>query len=79
MTELWLIIAVAVGTLFVISVALLTTKKKQAFQDDAFLTLGGTLLILGIIFGDDRLVGYSFIGLSVLLSIISTVRGSRKK
>jgi hypothetical protein len=39
MKELWLIITVAVGILSVISVALLA-KKKQAFRDDAFLTLG---------------------------------------
>ncbi len=79
MEELWLIIAVTVGILVVISVALLIRKKKQTFRDDALLTLAGTLLVLGIIFGDDRLVGYSFIGSSVVLSIISAVKSSRKK
>jgi len=77
--ELWLIFAVAVGLLVVISVALLTRKKKQTFRDNAVLTLAGTLLVLGIIFGDDRLVGYSFIGSSVVLSIIAAVKSSRKK
>jgi hypothetical protein len=79
MEELWLIIAVTVGILVIISVNLLTRKKKQTFRDNSLLTLGGTLLVLGIMFGDDPVVGYSFIGVSVLLSIISAVKSSRKK
>jgi asparagine N-glycosylation enzyme membrane subunit Stt3 len=80
MEELWLIIAIAVGIISIaIAIAFLARKKKQAFQDDTLLTLGTTLVVLGIIFGDDRLVGYSFIGVGVLLSIISAVRRLRKK
>ena len=78
MEELWLIIAVGIIAIAV-AIAFLTRKKKQAIQDDALLTLGTTLVILGIIFGDDRLVGYSFIGVGILLSIISAIRGLRKK
>jgi hypothetical protein len=45
-----------------------------------FMTLGSTLVILGIIFGaTDRLIGYSFIGAGVLLSIISAFKSRRKK
>jgi hypothetical protein len=78
MEELWLIIAIAVGIIS-IAVTFLTRKRKQAIQDDAFLTLGIALVVLGIIFGDDRLVGYSFVGVGVLLSIVCAVRGLRKK
>jgi len=80
MEELWLIIAIAAGIILIaITIAFLTRKKKQAIQDDALLALGITLVALGIIFGDDRLVGYSFIGVGVLLSIVSTVRALKKK
>jgi hypothetical protein len=81
MEELWLIImAIAVGvTLIAVAIAFLSRKKEQAIQDDALLTLGTALVVLGIIFGDDRLVGYPFIGVGVLLSIISAVRALRKK
>lgn len=41
-------------------------------------TLGSTLVILGIVFGEDLLVGYSFIGAGVLLSIVSIIRSRRK-
>jgi hypothetical protein len=43
-----------------------------------FTTLGSMLVILGIVFGQDRLIGYSFIGAGVLLSIISAIKLRRK-
>jgi hypothetical protein len=46
-------------------------------RSQKIITLGSTLVVLGIIFGEDRLIGYSFIGAGALLSIISAVK-SRK-
>jgi hypothetical protein len=43
-----------------------------------FVPLGSTLVVLGIVFGQDRLIGYSFIGAGVLLSIISSFKSRRK-
>jgi hypothetical protein len=43
------------------------------------MTFGSTLVVLGIVFGNgDRLVGYSFIGAGVLLSIVSAFKLRRK-
>jgi hypothetical protein len=42
------------------------------------MTLGSALVVLGIIFGEDRLIGYPFIGAGVLLSIISAFKLRRK-
>ena len=43
------------------------------------MTLGSTLVVLGIIFGNaDRLIGYSFIGVGVLLSIVSAIKLRKK-
>jgi uncharacterized membrane protein YsdA (DUF1294 family) len=79
MEELLLIIAVTVGLLAVIAIAL-STPKKRKFRDGGFTTLATTLLVLGIIFGSsDQLLGYSLIGLSVLVSIITAVKGLKKK
>ena len=79
MEELWLIIAVTVGLLAVVAIAL-TTRKKRTFRDGGFTTLAGALLVLGIIFGStDQLLGYSLIGLSVLVSIITAVKGLKQK
>ena len=41
------------------------------------ITLGSMLVVLGIVFGSDRLIGYSFIGAGVLLSIISMIIARR--
>jgi len=41
-------------------------------------TFAGTLVALGIVFGSDRLIGYSFIGAGVLLSIISAIRSKKE-
>jgi len=43
------------------------------------ITLGSTLVVLGIIFGaSDRLIGYSFIGAGVLLSAMSAIKSRRR-
>ena len=41
-------------------------------------TLGSTLVILGIVFSSDRLIGYLFIGAGVLLSIISGIKAKKR-
>ena len=46
-------------------------------RSQKIISLGSTLVVLGIVFGGDRLIGYSFIGTGVLLSIISAIK-SRK-
>ena len=50
--------------------------KKMKSQE--LITLGGTLVVLGIIFGEDRLVGYSFFGVGILLSVVSVFKSRRK-
>jgi hypothetical protein len=52
--------------------------EVERMRSQEFAALGGTLVILGIVFGEDRLIGYSFIGAGVLLAIISIIRSKRK-
>ncbi len=48
-------------------------------KSQELVTLGSTLVVLGIIFGaTDRLIGYSFIGAGVLLAIVSALKLRRK-
>jgi chromate transport protein ChrA len=77
---LWLLIAISVAVVFV-AVILLGRKKERTKANSALLTLGLALVVLGIIFGNDPLVGYSFIGVGVLVSIIGAItsRGMRMK
>jgi hypothetical protein len=49
-------------------------------RSQEIMTLGSTLVVLGIVFGNgDRLIGYSFIGAGVLLSIVSAFKLRRKR
>ncbi len=43
-----------------------------------FIALGSALVALGIVFSEDWLIGYSFIGAGVLLSIIGGFTLRRK-
>ena len=76
--ELWLIIAVTVAVLVVIFGALFISKK-QALPNSPILPLAIALVVLGITFGDDPLIRYSFLGTSMVLSVIYAVKSSRKK
>jgi len=53
---LWLLIAIGAAIIFV-AIILLRRKKERSKEDYTLLTLGPTLVVLGIIFGDDPLVG----------------------
>ena len=47
-------------------------------KSENLLSFSGSLVVLGIIFGSDRLIGYSLIGAGVLVSILYWIR-SRKR
>jgi hypothetical protein len=78
MEPLW--IAISIIALVVIMVFLLISrrKRKQILNPSNLLILGMSLVVLGIIFGDDRLIGYSLIGVGVLLSVIDAIRNRKQ-
>ncbi len=53
-------------------------KEERTFSPE-LVTLGSSLVVLGVVFGTDRLIGYSFMGAGVLLSIISAIKSRRKE
>jgi len=78
MEPVW--IAISIIALVVIMVLLLISrrKEKQLLNPSNLLILGMSFVVLGIIFGDDRLIGYSFIGVGVLLSVIDAIRNRKQ-
>jgi len=76
MEPVW--IAISIIALVVIVVLLLIARGKQYHKPSNLATLGMSLVVLGIIFGDDRLIGYSFIGVGVLLSVIDAIRNRKQ-
>ena len=76
MEHVW--IAISIVALVVIAVLLLRGRGKQYPKPSNLAVLGMSLVVLGIIFGDSRIVGSSFIGVGVLLSVIDAVRNSKE-
>ncbi|MFW6118394.1 MAG: hypothetical protein ACOC6R_02745 [Chloroflexota bacterium] len=72
--------AVSIAALVVIMVLLLISRRKrnQLINPSNLLILGMSFVVLGIIFGDERVLGYSLIGIGVLLSVIDAVRNRKQ-
>ena len=47
-------------------------------RNKELLSLAFTFVILGIVFAENWLIGYSLIGAGVLLSIVSAIKSRRK-
>jgi uncharacterized membrane protein len=76
---LW--VAISIIALIVIVVLLLIARRggSQYPKPSNLAILGMSLVVLGIIFGDDRLIGYSFIGVGILLSVVDAIRNREKQ
>jgi hypothetical protein len=62
-------IGISIATFMAILV-LLIVKRQKGHRISNLTMLGMTMVVLGIIFGDSILVGYSLIGVGVLLALI---------
>lgn len=82
----WIIVVMGTGILVgIIGAWRMFQGKKSEFKlqekknsSQGLITLGSTFVVLGIVFSTDRLIGYSFIGVGVLLSIIGAIKSRRK-
>ncbi len=74
---MWIVISIS--ALIVIVLLMLAGRRKQYRAPSNIAILGLGLVVLGIIFGDSRPVGYSFIGVGVLLSIVDALRHRNKQ
>ena len=54
-------------------------KLQEKNSSQGLVALGSSLVVLGIVFGTDRLISYSFIGTGVLISIIGAIKSRRKE
>ena len=62
-------IGIAIATFIAILVILIINRQKS-HRISNLTMLGMTMVVLGTIFGDSRLVGYPLIGVGVFLSLI---------
>lgn len=63
----------------IILLEILTLKKKKRKKSSKLATFAMTLVVVGIIFGDNPLIGYFFIGVGVILGVIDIIKNLEKK
>ncbi len=78
-SQIYILISIIVLLIVAILVFFIRKNKKQrnVFTPLAGLAFG--FILAGIVFGNDRLVGYSLMGIGVLLAVIDMFRKSKKK
>ena len=73
-------IAVAIIVLALIALALFfIARKKGSYKLTPLAGIAFGFVIAGIIFGENRLIGYSLLGIGVTLAIIDVIMKSREK
>lgn len=79
-------LAVGIAALFLVAVSVgLVVRARASARGsvtasalDGLFALGPTLVALGLVFGDDRAVGYTFIGAGVVSAVIVAVARGRR-
>ncbi len=71
-SQIYIAISIVVLALIVILVFIVNRKRKEK-RLSKLAGLSFAFIIAGIVFGDDRLVGYSLMGFGVILAIIDII------
>ena len=79
MEPLWITISIIAMVVIMVLLLISRRKGKQFLNPSNLLVLGMSLVILGIIFGDERTIGYSFIGVGIALSVIDAIRNRKQE
>jgi hypothetical protein len=78
--EGWVLVAGVTALLLAISLAAVVLRGRRGPRSpqDGLFAIGPGMIALGIIFGDDQLIGYAFITIGVVIvvaALLSTRRG----
>lgn len=76
--QIYLAISIIVLAIIAILV-IIVGRKKQQKRPSKLALFAFFLVIVGIFFGDTRLIGYGFIGAGVLVAIIDIIRNLKNK
>ena len=77
-SQIYIAISIAVLAIIALLVFFVNKNKKEK-KLSRLAGLSFAFIIAGIIFGDDRLVGYGLIGVGVILAIIDMIEKSKSK
>lgn len=73
-------ITISIFALLLVAIILII-KRKQGGEKrlSCLVALAFAFVLAGIIFGDDRLIGYSLIGIGLILAIVDIIRSRKTK
>jgi len=72
-------ILISIIVLAIIMVILVLTRKKIGKPLSKLATIGFLFIITGMIFGENRVVGYSLMGVGIILAVIDMIRQIRNR
>ena len=73
-------IAISIISLAIIAALVFFVKKnKKQKKLSTLASLSFVFIIAGIVFGDDRLIGYGLIGVGIILAVLDIIMKSKKK
>ena len=73
-------IAISIIALLIIAALVFFVKKNKKQKRLSTLTgLSFVFVIAGIVFGDDRLIGYGLIAVGIILAVVDIIMKSKKK
>ena len=73
-------IAISIVVLAIIAILIFfVSKNKKGKKLSKLAGLSFAFIIAGIVFGDDRLVGYSLIGFGIILAIIDIIKKTNRR
>ena len=77
-SQIYIAISIVVLATIVILISLVNKNKKdKKLTPLAGLAFG--FILAGIIFGDERLIGYSFIGAGVIIAVVDIIKKLKSK
>jgi len=77
-SQIYIIISLVILVIIALFVFFISKNKKEK-KLSTLAGLSFAFILAGILFSDDRLIGYSLIGIGVLLAIIDIILKSKKK
>ena len=73
-------IAISIVSLLIIAALVFFVKKNKKQKKLSTLTgLAFVFVIVGIVFGDDGLIGYGLIAVGIILAVVDIIMKSKKK
>lgn len=79
MNDSQIYILISIIVLAIIAIVVILRRKKEQKPLSKLASVAFAFVIAGVIFGDNRSIGYSLMGIGIILAIIDIVKKSKNK